>query len=214
VITASALITAVALMFAPGAGASSAPKGASHVKATVPSSLRGPLSTNGYCNYTSDAVNDSLSSQNFEASFDAYDDMGAADCKIGRRAKTIHQIVAPGVYYNGYGPARDENVITWLNAGGLPGAVKNSQTVAGTDSAGSFTIPVVPFKVKGKVWFTVQVNMDFYSGGQWGWDASTVAHGKFGDQWQNPGGGFGICPTWCPISTLDGTSISFLYAIS
>jgi len=181
---------------------------------TVPHQLRGPLSTQGYCNYTSDAVNDSLSSQNFEATFDAYDDMGAADCKIGRRRKTIHQIIAPGVYYNGSGPAVSENVITWANASGLPGAVVNSQTVTGADAAGSFTIPLVPFKVKGVKWFTVQANMDFGVGGQWGWDASTTAHGKYKDQWQNPGGGFSICPTWCDLATLDGSSVSFLYAIS
>jgi hypothetical protein len=118
------------------------------------------------------------------------------------------------VYYGGYGPARDENVIAWLNAGGLPGAVKNSQTVAGADSAGSFTIPLTPYKVKGKVWFTVQVNMDFGAGGQWGWDASTVAHGKFNDQWINPGGGFGIGTGYQPLANLDGSSVSFLYAIS
>jgi hypothetical protein len=208
------MVTAAAFMMSPSAGASSAPKGASHAKTTVPSSVKGPLSTNGYCNYTSDAVNDSLSSQNFETTFDAYDDMGAADCKIGRRKKTVHQIVAPGVYYNGYGPARDENVITWLNAAGIPGAIKNSQTVVCADAAGSFTCTLTPFGVKGKKWFTVQANMDFGAGGQWGWDASTVARGPYADQWQNPGGGFGICPTWCVLSTLDGTSVSFLYAIS
>ena len=196
------------------ASAGRSPQKSSHAKVSAPASMRGPLSTQGYCNFTSDTVNDSLSSQNFEATFDAFDDMGAADCKIGKVAKTIHKINALGVYYNGYGPAVSENVITWFNAGGLPGTVKNSQTVTGTDIGGSFNMDVVDFKVKKVVWFTVQVNMDFYSGGQWGWSASTLAHGKFADQWQNPGGGFGICPTWCPVGTLDGTSVSFLYSIS
>jgi hypothetical protein len=202
-----------ALMMAPSASASRAPQASAHV--SKPAHVAAPGSvTKGYCNYTSDAVSDSLSSQNFEASFDAYDDMGAADCKIGRKKKTIHQIVAPGVYYNGSGPAVSENVIAWKNAGGIPGAVINSQTVTGADAAGSFTIPLAPYTVKGKVWFTVQVNMDFAAGGQWGWDASSVAHGKFGDQWINPGGGFGLGTAWQPITNLDGISVSFLYAIS
>jgi hypothetical protein len=208
------MVTAAAFMMSSSAGASSAPKGASHVKTTVPSSLRGPLNTSGYCNYTSDAVNDSLSSQNFEATFDAYDDMGAADCKIGKRKKTIHQIVAPGVYYNGYGPAVSENVTAYANAAGLPGAVKNAQTVAGADSAGTFTIPLTPYNVKGKVWFSVQVNMDFSAGGQWGWDATSSAEQKYPDQWINPGGGFGLGTNWQPLTNLDGVSNSFLYAIS
>ncbi len=168
----------------------------------------------GYCNYTSDTVIGAISSQDFGSGFEQYSDMGAADCKIGRRAVTIHQIIAPGVYFNGSGPAQSENVITYRNAGGLPGAVKNSQTVKGVDSGGSFTIPLTPFKVKGTVWFTVQVRMDFASGGEWGWDVSAVAHGKYGDVWQDPGGGFGNCQTWCPIGTVYSGAVSFLYAIS
>jgi hypothetical protein len=34
------------------------------------------------------------------------------------------------------------------------------------------------------------------------------------DQWENPGGGFGLGSGWNPLSVLDGTSVSFLYAIS
>jgi len=191
------------------ASAGRSPQASSKTSHAAPASIN-----KGYCNFTSDAVSDSLSSQNFEASFDAFDDMGAADCNIGRRAKTIHQIYAPGVYYNGYGPAVSENVIAWTNAAGLPGSVKNSQTVAGTDNAGSFTIPLTPYKVKGKVWFTVQANMDFYSGGQWGWDASSTPHAKYADQWENPGGGFGLGSSWVTLATLDGVSVSFLYQIS
>jgi hypothetical protein len=212
ILTVGAVLLGGAALMAPAASASRSPQAAVHAAKPFHVAVPGSI-TKGYCNYTADAVNDSLSSQNFEASFDAYDDMGAADCKIGRHAKLVHQIVAPGVYYNGYGPAVSENVITWANAAGLPGAVKNSQTVAGADNAGSFTIALTPFKVKGTVWFTVQANMDFSAGGQWGWDASTVAHVN-ADQWENPGGGFGLGSGWNPLSVLDGTSVSFLYAIS
>jgi hypothetical protein len=209
VLTAGALLIGTAVAMAGPASAGRTPQASSKSSHAAPASIN-----KGYCNYTSDAVNDSLSSQNFEASFDAFDDMGAADCKIGRRKKVIHQEFFPGVYYNGYGPAASVNLIAWSNAAGLPGSVFNSQTVVCADAAGSFTCDNADFSAKGTKWFTAQANMDFYAGGQWGWDTSTVAHGPNGDQWQNPGGGFGICPTWCPVGTLDGSSVSFLYAIS
>ena len=41
----------------------------------------------------------------------------------------------------------------------------------------------------------MQCRMDFSLGGQWGWTDRTVQSNSCA-AWQNPGGGFGVCPTW------------------
>jgi hypothetical protein len=213
ILTAGALMVGAAFAIAGPASAGRSPQASSH-KVTRPAGIHGPNVVNGYCKYVTNTVSDSLSSQNFEASFDAFDDWGAADCKVGKRKKVIHKLAALGVYYNGYGPAVSENVVTWGNSGGLPGTSVNSQTLTCTDVSGSFSCDVVDFSLKGKKWFTVQANMDFSAGGQWGWSATADNLGPFADQWINPGGGFGLGTSYVPLTTLDGISNSFLYQIS
>ena len=39
--------------------------------------------------------------------------------------------------------------------------------------------------------------MDFATQGEWGWTDRTVQSNSPA-AWQNPGGGFGVCPTWAP----------------
>jgi hypothetical protein len=128
-------------------------------------------------------------SQNFEASFDAYDNQGAADFKVKKKC-AIKTVSAAGIYFNGSGPARDENVTIYKDKKGKPGKVVTSQTVAGSDSGGSFTIPIKKTKLKkGTYWVSVQANLDFSVGGEWGWETTLDQSGK-GDMWKNPGDGF------------------------
>ena len=48
----------------------------------------------------------------------------------------------------------------------------------------------------GTYWVSVQANMDFALGGEWGWETSTVTNGSPA-AWQNPGDGFGTgCTSW------------------
>jgi hypothetical protein len=54
--------------------------------------------------------------------------------------------------------------------------------------------------------------MDFETRGQWGWYTTNAAHG-LADQWQNPGGGFGYCPSWCALDTIVPDSVSFQSAL-
>ncbi len=165
-----------------------------------------------YCNTISDTVVGLIPSQHDEGPFDANDTYAAADCRFKQKTK-IHQIVAVGGYYNGSGPSDSENVITWSNAAGLPSKVLNTQTVVGAEAAGTFTIPLTPFAVKGRVWFTVQANGSLFSGGLWGWAANSSTHG-LADVWQNPGGGWGNCPTWCTIDHFMSGATTLLFAVS
>jgi hypothetical protein len=135
-------------------------------------------------------------SQNFESTYDAYDAAAADDFTVGKKWK-VSEVDVTGVYFNGSGPARDETVTFYKDSGGLPGAAVNSQTVAGSDSGGSFNIPLKSVKLKaGTYWVSVYANMDFGAGGEWGWENQLSVVGNPA-AWQNPGGGFGIgCTSW------------------
>jgi len=142
-------------------------------------------------------------SQNFESSFDQYDAQAADDFTVPGGAKwKVKEVDVTGVYFNGSGPSRDENVTFYTNKHGHPGDVVATYTVAGADSFGSYVIDLgkgttLKGGKKGKTyWVSVQANLDFFAGGEWGWENRTGNNGAPA-QWQNPGGGFGTgCDTW------------------
>jgi hypothetical protein len=142
-------------------------------------------------------------SQNFESSFDIYDAAAADDFTVPKGSKwKVTEVDAFGVYFNGSGPARDENVTFYHDDHGSVGAEIASYTVAGTDSFGSFTIPIHKTKLKkGTYWVSVQANLDFSAGGEWGWENQTTVEGNAA-QWENPGDGFGTgCTSWTTETT-------------
>lgn len=104
-----------------------------------------------------------------------------------------------GAYYNGAGPAASQHVTIDKNKSGKPSkVVAEAPAVTGVDnSLGSFVMTLgsaVSLK-PGTYWVSVQVNMDFALGGQWG-EARTGTHGGPA-QWPNPGDGFGTgCTRW------------------
>lgn len=144
-------------------------------------------------------------SQNFEAKKDAYDANAADDFQIPSGETWKIKIVSvEGVYFNGSGPAVSETVTFYKNAGGLPGAViKAYSGVEGTDRAGSFKIRLVPALnlTKGRYWVSVQANMDFSAGGEWGW-ANDFPQALSPAAWENPGDGFATgCTTYAVESS-------------
>jgi hypothetical protein len=158
-------------------------------------------------------------SQNFEAANDAFDAQGADDFTIpaGQKWK-ITGIDATGQYFNGPGPAASETVTFYSSLHDKPGKVLRTETVTGTDTAGSFSIPLSIFGLKGgsagrRYWVSVQVNMDFTPGGEWGWETRSVQSGDPG-MWQNPNDGFGTgCTSWGVLTTCipAGEGPDFMY---
>ena len=146
-----------------------------------------------------------ISSQNFESSFDAYDNSGADDFKLKKKC-VVKSIQVPGQYFGGApSPADSETVTFYKDNGGKPGAVVKSKTVAGTDSSGSFDIKLGKVTLKkGKYWVGVVANLDFGAGSQWGWENTSTQKGAAA-MWQNPGDGFGSgCTTWGNMQTCLG----------
>jgi hypothetical protein len=134
-------------------------------------------------------------SQNFESTFDQYDAQAADDFKVPHGSTwKVSEVDVSGVYFNGSGLAVSENV-TFYNKGAhhLPGTMKAQfNGVVGSDNGfGSFvmTLPsTVRFRA-GTYWVSVQVNMDFGVGGEWGWE-NRLDIIQNPAAWENPGDGF------------------------
>jgi len=175
----------------------------------------------------------SNTSQNFETGFDTYDNQGADDFVIpAGESWTIESVDVLGAYFNGTGPAVSFNVFFYNNAAGFPGTVAaQALNAVYTDPGGlgSATVTLSPAIVlaEGSYWVSVQCNMDFGVGGQWGWTEQTQTGTE--STWQNPGGAFGTpCTTWgyrvtnCAVGSapyydmsfrLNGTSSTSGYAL-
>ncbi len=169
------------------------------------------------CDTTADVGQDTFASQNFEGEYDAYDSMGAQSCTLISRRARIKGVYVVGTYFDGGGPARSESVIFWTGAAGLPGIILSKQTVEAPDPmTGEFDIPLRPVTIRKAAsptfWFTVQINMDFGTHGQWSWWASQAPHGV-PDVWENPGNGFELCQAWCTLDTVYPDAVSFLAAL-
>jgi hypothetical protein len=165
-------------------------------------------------NYGSDAVD----SQNFESTFAAYDNTGADDFTVpSGKTWSVKSVSVSGQYFNGSGPASSENVTIYADNGGVPGATVASFTNAkGKDSSGSFVIKTKGLSLtSGTYWLGVVANCSFSGGcGEWGWDVNTKLHGNQA-MWENPNGGFGVCPSWGTIETCVGSPApDFMFALS
>jgi hypothetical protein len=160
-----------------------------------------------------------ISSQDFEAIYDAYDDMAAADFIVPAATSwSVTGAFVPGAYFPGSpGPTPLANVIFFNNSGSnTPGTPVCTYTglVAGvdyTDTAGTLDItfpsPCVLSGAPTTYWMEVQADMDAGVGGQWGWTVhATNPAPTFVGKWQNPGGGFGVCPQWGDLLTCIPTA--------
>ncbi|MCI0612421.1 hypothetical protein L0244_05480, partial [bacterium] len=155
-------------------------------------------------------------SQDFEPAFDAYDNQGADDFVVpSGETWNIDEVDVKGVYFNGTGPSVSFNVFIYADAGGLPGATVYTGLLSGytesPDGSGLFdvVITLAPAAVltEGTYWVSVQSQMDFAVGGQWGWQERTVQAGNPA-AWQNPGGGFGTpCTSYGVRTTCLGGGV-------
>jgi hypothetical protein len=143
-------------------------------------------------------------SQNFESSFDAYDSQGADDFTVPSGSTwKVSEVDVTGLYFNGPGPAVSENVFFYKadkKSGGVKKLVAEFDNVVGDDDGiGDFVINLGKKGVKlkkGDYFVSVQANMDFSVGGEWGWATRNTQVGTAA-QWQDPGDGFGTgCTSW------------------
>jgi hypothetical protein len=129
----------------------------------------------------------------------------------------IKQVDVTGIYFNGSGPANYENVFFYRDKGGLPGdLVAQCPNQHGAENGfGSLAI-VLAKACKAKLrggktyWVSVQVSVDFFSGGQWDWNLSTDTSGNQA-AWQSPDSE--TCPTWGHIKHCFGLDGDLMFAL-
>ena len=116
----------------------------------------------------------------------------------GGQSWRVTEVYAQGAYFNGTGPANNFNVFFYEDDGGLPGTLVSSriaQPYVESDGVFEVTLTAPVTITSGTHWVSVQAHQPFDPNGQWGWTERTV-QANSPAAWQNPGGGFGICPTW------------------
>jgi hypothetical protein len=141
-------------------------------------------------------------SQMFESAYSAYDSVAADDFTVPQGSTwTIKEIEVTGQYFNGSGPAKSENVTFYSVTNGLPSKVLQTfASVKGKERLGSFSIKLksaTPLTA-GTYFVSVQANLAFSQGGEWGWENTTTGQ-NFGNPaaWENPANGFGVgCTEW------------------
>jgi hypothetical protein len=213
----SAIALVAAAAFAPMASAHQAPGSAGSAKV---STVKAAASVGKVCYSQGTSPSGfGISSQDFESASNAYDDTAADDFKVGKKGCKIKTVAVSGFYSAGVSSTTKANVTFYKDASGKPGAVikavKNAKV--SDDTTGNFTInlgkKVVKLK-KGTTWVSVQAVLNFSTGGQWYWAQATDGGGADA-QWQNPNGGFGVCPSWDSVVTCNGaTDTAMIFSLS
>ena len=149
-----------------------------------------------------DQYNNASGTASLSATFDDFPTFSSdlADDFVVPAGQTwnVQSIDADGLYFNGPGPAFDWNVFIYTDCAGLPGTQIFStlhQPVSVVGTTFTVNLPVPAVLGEGTYWIEIQANMDFGTQGEWGWTDRTVQSNNPA-AWQNPGGGFGMCPTW------------------
>jgi hypothetical protein len=163
-------------------------------------------------NQNSNSNGTGIDSQNFTSTYSkTYNAAGADDFVVPKKTTwTVTEVDVSGIFYNGSGPATSENVTFYKDNKGVPGKAAKGGTFTdlnGTDSSGSYTIPLGKKGVKlksGHYWVSVVANCGFLTGcGQWGWYLNGTIHNDAA-VWENPGNGFGTgCTTWGTITKCE-----------
>ncbi|HEY3778958.1 MAG TPA: hypothetical protein VGL35_12965 [Rhizomicrobium sp.] len=212
------LATAAALLLTAAGAEAATPSVGAHGSTIVPG-IHLAKGARMLYDQNSDSTGTGLASMNFTSSLTNEDSYGADDFVIPkRRTWTVREVDVSGVYYNGIGPANDENVVFYTDAKGKPGKAIKKGSFADLqceDSAGSFSCSLGRKGLKlssGRYWVSVYADMDFVSGaGQWGWYIRDPIRNDPA-VWENPGDGYGTgCTTWGELGTCVGYSGDFMF---
>ncbi len=114
----------------------------------------------------------------------------------GGETWNVESIDADGVYFNGVGPATQLECVH-IHEQRRASRRTGLQRFKHPDHAGWHDLysepgPAAVLSCR-HVLDRIQANMDFATQGEWGWTDRTVQSNSPA-QWQNPGGGFGLCP--------------------
>jgi hypothetical protein len=213
------ILFASAAVFALTAGGASATPVASHSGSYAHHVVHSvPKGSKTLYDQNSNDDGEAIDSQNFESTFAAYDDAGADDFTVpsGHTWK-VSEVDVTGQFFVDSGPSSSENVTFYSDAGGKPGKAVKKGTFTNLNGSGSpsYSLKLGKKGVKlkaGTYWVSVVANCAFESCGEWGWEMNGAVQGNPA-VWENPGGGFGICPKWDTVLNCIGASGDFMFAL-
>ncbi|MCO6451519.1 MAG: S8 family serine peptidase [Caldilineales bacterium] len=123
---------------------------------------------------------------------------------------TIGQLIIPGLYTTGDGPARDFDINFYADKNGLPGdlvaGIDNLDPTSDLDGLVAFELPTPVELPPGVYWLSVVANMRFNPGTQqWFWATRVVQSGK-PYAWEDTNGLLNKpqCATWKPGASVCG----------
>jgi hypothetical protein len=210
------LLAAISVFMLPSAGASAAERpvgaffGEFHAQ-------RAPKGAKFLYNQNSNPTGLGIVSQNFTSGTYSNDNAeGADDFVVPDNTRwQITEVDVSGVYFNGSGPARSEDVIFYKDDSGEPGSVVKRgrfDNLQGKDQDGNFAIKLSRKGIgldPGTYWVSVVANCSFEHCGEWGWEVNSVIHGNQA-MWENPGD-WASCPTWGTLEDCFGYSGDFMF---
>jgi len=150
----------------------------------------------------------------------AYQCLAADDFIVPEGATwDINHVFVEGTFANGGYVVPTVDVHFFLDLEGYPGpgiaSFSGIPALSTPDGDVDIDLPDDVHLSGGHYWMTVAAVMDFSTHGQWYWlreQAPTLLN-EFA--WENPGGGFGSCTTWCyGSSALDGPDYNLGFRLS
>ncbi len=159
-----------------------------------------------------------VTSQDFEAEYDAYDSQAADDFTLSQPV-TVERIQALGFFTVGEGPLGSVDVWIYADDGGRPAATPlfSAEGLVPADPYDPDLDLVLPSAWSlgaGTHWLSLEANMDFSTRGRWFWRESSGA-GEIPFVWRNPAGGFGAgCAVWTPAAEcIAGAAADLAFAL-
>ncbi len=159
-----------------------------------------------------------VTSQDFEAVYDAFDSQAADDFTL-LRPVTVERIEALGVFAVGQGPLDSVDVRIYADDGGKPAAAPSFSAdglapVHPYDPNLVLLLPSPRLLGAGTWWLSLEANMSIASAGRWFWRESS-ASGERPFVWRNPAAGFGAgCADWQPAGDcVPGSADNLAFAL-
>ena len=144
--------------------------------------------------------------------FPDFNSISVDDVFITGDAGAICSIAVQGRYSDGAAglpgdPNSSVEFTIYKDDNGVPGAVQYTETFPGSvdaDADGNFTLEpaqVIEATINPdtRYWISVVAVMEFGLAGQWYWSSAEDTNDNAA-LWQNPGGGFGVCPSWATFA--------------
>lgn len=155
-------------------------------------------------NQNSSPTGFAIVSQNFSKTDSQYECAAADDFVVpSGYIWKIDEVDVTGIYYQASIAATNADVIFYKDKNGKPGKIikaRLDQKINNLGQWGSFSVKFdSTVKLKpGTFWLSFAPNSSFANSFDWGWEINSTIHGNQA-MWENPGGGFGVCPTWGTI---------------